>query len=131
MRYRVIVSRVQVAERHVRAADEEDAVKLVQGELERPYGFFGGWRTTNTDIDVVEAASPIDKPLSPLANAGPLLLSVKDAAKHLGITNSMLYEMLNNGEIHHVAIGRRKYVSREALKTFIEAHTHLGWFDRL
>ncbi len=43
MRYRVVVSRVQVAERNVRAVSEEEAIKQVQAELERPYGFLGAW----------------------------------------------------------------------------------------
>ena len=38
MRYRVQVTRVQVAERWVRAADEEDAAKKVQEEFNKPYG---------------------------------------------------------------------------------------------
>lgn len=91
---------------NVRAADEEDAVKLVQAELERPYGFLGAWQTTNTEIDVVEAKSPIGGAPPALSEEGPLLLSIKDAAKHLGVSHSQLYEMVNTGEIHHVANGR-------------------------
>jgi hypothetical protein len=41
MRYKIVVSRVQTAERHVRAVSEEDAIRKVREELERPYGFFG------------------------------------------------------------------------------------------
>lgn len=36
MRYKVVVTRVQVAERWVRATDEEDAAKKVQEEFSRP-----------------------------------------------------------------------------------------------
>ena len=43
MRYKIVVSRVQVAERHVRATTEDDTIRKVQQELERPYGFLGGW----------------------------------------------------------------------------------------
>ena len=51
---------------------------------------------------------------------------IKDAARHLGISHSALYELVSTAEIPHVAIGRRKYVSRDDLKAFIESHTHLG-----
>ncbi len=49
MRYRVMVTRVQVAERHVRATDEEDAAQKVQEEFDRPYGYFGRWKTRARD----------------------------------------------------------------------------------
>jgi hypothetical protein len=53
MRYKIVVSRVQTAERHVRAISEEEAIRKVQEELDRPYGFLGGWKTTGTDMDIV------------------------------------------------------------------------------
>jgi hypothetical protein len=59
MRYKIIVSRVQTAERHVRATSEEDAIRKVQEELERPYGFLGGWTTIGTDMDIVTTESPL------------------------------------------------------------------------
>jgi hypothetical protein len=57
MRYKIVVSRVQTAERHVRAVSEEEAIRKVQEELERPYGFLGGWTTVGTDMDIVAAES--------------------------------------------------------------------------
>jgi hypothetical protein len=86
VRYRVMVSRVQVAERYVRAVDEEDAARKVQEELDRPYSFLGGWRTVDTDLDVVEAESPLQRAPGPLSEDGPTLLSLKQAAAHLGIS---------------------------------------------
>lgn len=127
MRYRVIVSRVQVAERHVRAVSEEEAIKQIQAELDRPYGFLGGWKTTNTDIDIAEVESALQHAPPPLGEDSRALLPIKEAAAHLGISYSTLYALVNTAEIHHVAIGRRKYISRETLKSFIESHTHLGW----
>lgn len=41
MKYKVVVTRVQVAERWVRGTDKEHAAQKVQEELERPYGYFG------------------------------------------------------------------------------------------
>lgn len=63
-----------------------------------------------------------------LGNQGPLLLSFKDSAKALGISPATLYQLANQGDIEHVVIGSRKFVSREALAKFIEQHTHRGYY---
>jgi hypothetical protein len=44
MRYRIRVTRVPVAERSVRAKDEEHAMDKVRTELDQPYGFLGQWQ---------------------------------------------------------------------------------------
>lgn len=131
MRYKIIVSRVQTAERHVRAVTEEDAMRKVQEELERPYGFLGGWTTIATDMDVVTAESPLGDSSSVQINTDDtFLLSIKAAAKYLGLSYNTLYELVNRGEISHVKIGSRRYVSRDQLNTFIEANTYTGYLQR-
>jgi hypothetical protein len=42
-------------ERFVRAPSEEEAAAKVQEEFDRPYGYFGSWKTTTSEIDVIEA----------------------------------------------------------------------------
>jgi excisionase family DNA binding protein len=126
VRYRVIVSRVQVAERYVRAVDEQDAVRKVQEELARPYSFIGGWRTVDTDLDVVEAESSLSQAPGPLEEGGTMLLPLKQAAAHLGLSYSSLWQLVRGGEIDHVEIGSRRYISREALTAFIAANTRRG-----
>jgi excisionase family DNA binding protein len=128
MRYKVVVMRVQVAERFVRATSEEDAAAKVQAEFDRPYGYFGSWKTTNSEIDVIEAEQTTVIGPAHLSNEGPLLLSVKDAAKALGISYSTTYQMMNQGDIEWVAIGSRKFISREHLMEFIKANTHEGYY---
>lgn len=125
-----MVTRVQVAERWVRATDEEDAAKKVQAEFDRPYGYFGSWTTTASEIEVVEVEQTTVITPNPLSNDGPMLLGLKDAAKALGITYSMLYELANKGDIEWTSIGTRKYVSREALLGFIKENTHRGYRGR-
>ncbi|MFY1668544.1 hypothetical protein ACN27G_01090 [Plantactinospora sp. WMMB334] len=39
---------------------------------------------------------------------------------------SSLWQLVRGGEIDHVEIGSRRYDSREALKSFIEANTRRG-----
>lgn len=41
MRYRIRVTRAQVAERSVLAKDEDHAIEKIRAELAQPYGFFG------------------------------------------------------------------------------------------
>lgn len=130
MRYRVQVTRVQVAERWVRAADEEDAAKKVQEEFNKPYGYYGSWKTTASEVEVVEAEqTTVIKP-NVLADNGPLLLSLKQAGEALGLSYSMVYELVNQGELEHVQVASRKYVSRETLKEFIKDNTYRGYHYR-
>lgn len=126
MRYRIVVSRVQVAERYVRAPNEEQATKKVQEELSRQYGFMGQWRTVDTDIDVAATDPALDHAPGPLNGNGAALLSIKDAAAHLGIPEATVRQLVAAGEIPNVPIGSRRYISREDLIDFIHAHTHLG-----
>jgi excisionase family DNA binding protein len=128
MRYKVVVTRVQVAERFVRATSEEDAAAKMQAEFDRPYGYFGSWKTTSSEVDVVEAEQTTVIGPTHLSSEGPLLLSIKDAAKALGISYSTLYQMMNQGDIEWVAIGSRKYLSRDHLLEFIKDNTHKGYY---
>lgn len=131
MRYKIVVSRVQTAERHVRATTEEDAIRKVQEELERPYDFLGGWATVGTDMDIVAAESVLGGGMPAQINQdGGFLLSVKAAAKHLGASISVMYELVNRGEIAHVMIGSRRYISRDQISAFIETNTHTGYYRR-
>ena len=128
VRYKVVVTRVQVAERFVRATSEEDAAAKIQEEFDRPYGYFGSWKTTTSEVDVVEAEQTTVIGPVHLSNEGPYLLSIKDAAKALGISYSTLYQMTAQGDIEWVMIGSRKYISRESLIDFIKTNTHKGYY---
>ena len=55
----------------------------------------------------------------------PLLLSVDQAAKLLGISRNLCYEQISEGTIPHVRLGRRVLVSRVALEQWI-ARQSLG-----
>lgn len=79
MRYKVVVTRVQVAERWVRATDEEDAAKKVQEEFSCPYGYFGSWKDVASEVEVVEAEQTAVIRPNLLSESGPMLLSFKDA----------------------------------------------------
>lgn len=125
-RYRIRLTRMQTAERSVRASDEDQALEKIQAEAARPYGLIGAWTTTTTDAEVI-SVEPVEGVGATAPDGTPLLLSVKDAAIHLGIPRNQLYELLNAGEMEHVRIGRRMYISRDALAKFIEGNTRSGY----
>lgn len=127
MRYKVVVTRVQVAERWIRAADEEDAARKVREEFEKPYAYFGHWETKGSEVEIVEAEQTRVIHPNLLSESGPMMLSLKDAAGALGISYSALYELTNRGDIEHTRIGSRKYISRESLVSFIHENTHRGY----
>jgi excisionase family DNA binding protein len=78
-------------------------------------------------MDIVAIESPLgDGAPAQVSQDGSFLLSVKAAAKHLGISTGLLYELINRGEIAHVMIGSRRYISRDQMGAFIESNTHTG-----
>jgi excisionase family DNA binding protein len=46
------------------------------------------------------------------------------------LSTGVLYELINRGEIAHVMMGSRRYMSRDQVSAFIEASTHLGYYQR-
>lgn len=118
MKYRIRLVRTQVAERFVRAADEDAALEKVHEEVARPYGLFISWDTQTVEVADIEAMPMTIGGTSPI-DGGPLLLSIKDAATHLGIARSKMYELVNVGEIPSLSLGTRRLVSREALNEFV------------
>ena len=127
MKFTVMVTRVQVAERSVHATDEESAARKVQEEFDRPYGYFGSWKTVSSEVEVTERESVLSNAPSSLSSSGSLLLTLKDAGTALGISYSTINELVNRGDLEHVVVGSRKYVAREALLQFIEDNTHRGY----
>ena len=125
MRVRVEVRRVQVIEKWVRAADEAAALAKVRAEAAEPWGL-GSWKTVDMNAEVMEIEGTEGITSDDVAD-GPMLLSVRDAATQLGISHSSLYPLIQSGEIEHVKIGRRTLISRDALQTFIQANTRLGY----
>ena len=128
MRYLLKVTRVQSAERSVSATDEEAAMQKIQDEIERPYGFLGGWKTEAVEVEVLSAESRIGGAV--VDDGGgvgdPFLFSVKGAAQKLGISTRSLYPLMNAGEIEHVRVGKRILISRAGLTKFIETNSRVG-----
>ena len=124
MRYKVVVTKVEVAEIWVRATHEESAAQKVSDELTTSWAYAGHWETKATQVDVV-ASDP--EPVAPgpqtLAPSGPMLLKLKDAATELGISYGTLHALMKDGGIEYTKVGSGKYISRATLVAFIEANT--------
>ena len=59
--------------------------------------------------------------LASVPTADPRLLTVREAAKILGIGRSTLYELIACGAIETVVIGRSRCIPHEALTSFVAA----------
>jgi len=51
----------------------------------------------------------------------PLLLTPKEAAKVLGLSQSYVYELLASGTLPSITIGRTRRIPRRALQEFVAA----------
>ncbi len=50
----------------------------------------------------------------------PLFLSVAEAARTLGVSDDMVYELLQRGELPGLSIGRRRVIPRRAVELIVE-----------
>lgn len=134
MRYTIVISRVQTASRHVRASSEEEARKKIEDELARPYGFLGAWETVAQDLDLVAIESPLGDQALPdhvaLKDEAGFMLSLKAAARFLGVTEHSLRALVKEGDIKHVRLGKRIYVTRDQINEFLQANTQAGYRGR-
>ena len=125
MRFKVVVTKVEVAELWVRATDEEAAAQKVKEELKTTWAYAGHWERKATQVDVIETESEsIGSRPAPLAQSGPMLLKLKDAAAELGISYGTLHALMKKGGIEYTKVGSGKYISRASLTAFIESNTH-------
>lgn len=116
------VTRVQVAEHKVEARSEKEAIRKIQKELERPFGFVGTWKIAHTEIEVVEVEQPPTEKIkinTPPSHK-PLLLSFEDAAMELGLPLRVFKELVLKGDIECIEVSSSKYVPREALQDFVK-----------
>jgi excisionase family DNA binding protein len=52
----------------------------------------------------------------------PLAYTVKDAARVLGVSRGMLYELMATGELPSTKLGSRRLIRREAIVSLLERH---------
>ena len=53
----------------------------------------------------------------------PMLVTINDAAKTLGIGRTLLYRLINSGELDVVRLGARTLVTRASIEALIERKT--------
>jgi excisionase family DNA binding protein len=54
-----------------------------------------------------------------LAVTEPLLVSVREAAKRLGLGRDAAYQLVREGRLHSVALGRKRLVPVSELAAFV------------
>ena len=50
----------------------------------------------------------------------PLLVSVQEAARMLGIGRTSIYQLINSGELQTMKLGRRRLITIESLRRVTE-----------
>jgi excisionase family DNA binding protein len=55
------------------------------------------------------------------------LTGFNEAGQFLGVSRSMLYELLHSEEIERISIGRRVMISSVAIATFVGTHARRGY----
>lgn len=60
-------------------------------------------------------------------SADPLLLTVPQAARLLGIGTTLAYELTGTGKLPHIRLGRALRIPRRALEDWIKTNTHTNW----
>jgi excisionase family DNA binding protein len=63
-----------------------------------------------------------NQPPGPIA---PLLVRVEEAARLLSLSRSMIYEMMNNGELPSVRCGAARRIPLAALRAWVERQTEV------
>ena len=56
------------------------------------------------------------------SHPGPLLCSISDAAAALGVSRSKAYELISEGALLTVAIGRRRLVRTDSIRAIAYGH---------
>ena len=75
---------------------------------------------TSPSPSTAAAAGPAQPATSARPTSEPLLLTVAQAAQRLGISRSLLYELLATGDIESITIGRLRRIPADALTTYIQ-----------
>ncbi|MFB7884971.1 helix-turn-helix domain-containing protein [Microbacterium sp. NPDC056057] len=124
MRYKVVVTKVEVAELWVRATNEEAAEQKVKDELKTSWAYAGHWERKATQVDVIESdPESLGRTPQTAEPSGPMLLKLKDAAAELGVSYGTLHALMKEGGIEYTKVGSSKYISRASLAAFVEANT--------
>lgn len=122
MKYRFRVTRVEVVERTIQARSEEDAERKVRDELRVSWAFAGSWNTVHLEVEILEAIPKVPpRPVEGVAgdeavdDDGPLVLTMKDAGKLVGVDYRTIRAGIESGTIPTVQLGNRRMVPRAGL----------------
>jgi excisionase family DNA binding protein len=73
-------------------------------------------------LDIFPNAANVSDRAEPVPPAhAPLVLTINSAAERLGISRSLMYALIQSGEVESVRIGRLRRVPTEALSEYVTA----------
>jgi excisionase family DNA binding protein len=58
------------------------------------------------------------------------MLSIRAAARFLGIAEHSIRALVNDGEMKHVRVSKRIYITRDQINDFLQVNTHAGYRGR-
>ncbi len=93
-------------------------------------GFAGTECLTEEYYPVVEMSDPIENSATTQHQANLVadgLVSVREAALFLSVSRSKLYELMDNGELKFVKLGRSRRIPRRALIDLAASGLQGGW----
>ena len=59
------------------------------------------------------------------------VLTIKEAAAAIGVSKTVLYELMKEGQIPYHYIGRKRLITRQALEDFSQFHYENGFVGPL
>ena len=85
--------------------------------------------TKNPNIVSTAKSSTAGEPSRGAPNSEPALIqddrlavSIKDAARLIGIGRTKLYELLDNGQLQNIRLGSRRLILMDALRKLLADH---------
>jgi excisionase family DNA binding protein len=73
--------------------------------------------TSSEQVSLPAAARQSPRGLEPVVD--PLAVSIKAAARMIGVSRTVLYQLINGGEIPSFTVGRRRLLAIAELRRFV------------
>ena len=64
--------------------------------------------------------SKLSPPSQPREMVEPLVLSIKDATRLIGLSRSTIYKMIGDGQLETIKIGRRTLIRTASIRSLVE-----------
>lgn len=109
----------------VQAEKCRDLARMTDELRRRLYELADDYDARAREMESLAAKLPAEKKLSPLSppektGAQPLTLSIKDAARMLGLGRTAIYRLIGEQRLKTVKIGNRTLIKTESIERLVE-----------